>query len=400
MFNRVLPAALLLTSLSSLAQVSCPKPNEYAKSAFKLIEANEAGLCAYLQNHLVSKTAMNEKCETMYLAAIRSANKSALNCLDSIGFGPRSKHELNEINPQLEMSLYQYTLENGNLETILKLKKAGGKIEGNEFLSIVKNKNTSVVSYFIRQGADVNATDDRGATAIMHAAASSSKSVLELMIRAGANVLKKDSNNNTAIFYAIDNADLEVMRFLVAQGVDIDAKNAAERSAFWFAARNKSTKLLETMIRLGAEINIKDFTGRTPLHQAILGNKVANVDLLIQAGADLHAVANGGENALMLNAMLESNESSLEIAKLLLKYGIEINQVDEAGYNALHLLADSLKDTKNEKIAIEHVRLLHRAGIDLYQPTTSLRGNIPAGSIPRKVAQIRNLSPAIIAEFK
>ena len=72
------------------------------------------------------------------------------------------------------------------------------------------------------------------------------------------------------------------------------------------------------------------------------------VELLIEKGININQTNENGENALYL----ASRWGKTEVVKLLIEKGIDINQTDEDGYNALHL-ASRRGQTEVVKLLIE-----------------------------------------------
>jgi ankyrin repeat protein len=85
----------------------------------------------------------------------------------------------------------------------------------------------------IAQGADVNATDRFGKTALMRAALNNHFDVVVLLIESGADVNAKDRDGQTALMYAASALNSEVMDLLLAKGasareLDRDGNTAAD----------------------------------------------------------------------------------------------------------------------------------------------------------------------------
>ena len=82
-------------SISVFSSPKCQNPVMNASKAFDIIRKNKSGLCQFLDEYIVSKTARNEKCETMYHSALRNKNNDSLRCLERIHFAPKTKEEIN-----------------------------------------------------------------------------------------------------------------------------------------------------------------------------------------------------------------------------------------------------------------------------------------------------------------
>ena len=121
--------------------------------------------------------------------------------------------------------------------------------EGNTALidaagSINKN-NKEIVELLINSGADVNAKNNAGWTALMSAAFEGNKEIVETLIKAGADVNAKDSYGDTALILAATNyGSKDVIEILIKAGADVNAKNKNGESAFTFASEHEDREVL------------------------------------------------------------------------------------------------------------------------------------------------------------
>lgn len=92
----------------------------------------------------------------------------------------------------------------------------------------------------IEQSADVNATDNEGATPLMFAAARDSVEVVEILLDAGAVIDAADDNGETALYCAVRNttpAAAAIMRLLRERGADPTIANAKGQTPLRFVSR-------------------------------------------------------------------------------------------------------------------------------------------------------------------
>lgn len=74
------------------------------------------------------------------------------------------------------------------------------------------------------QGADPNARDYLGRTALMHAALNGQTDTMEILIDRGAKINTKDNANITPLHFAIEFGDPAAVRLLIDKGADVNAK--------------------------------------------------------------------------------------------------------------------------------------------------------------------------------
>ncbi|EAY19107.1 hypothetical protein TVAG_189980 [Trichomonas vaginalis G3] len=94
-------------------------------------------------------------------------------------------------------------------------------------------------------------------------------SLLEYFISNGANINAKTKYDFTALHVAAMNNFKETAEFLISKGADINAKAQNGETPLHTAFRSNSKETAEILISRGADINAKDEEGWTPLHYAL-----------------------------------------------------------------------------------------------------------------------------------
>ena len=149
----------------------------------------------------------------------------------------------------------------------------------------IRNKNTNIMDFLIRSGADVNAKSDNGSTALLLAAGYSEKSILvDLLLNAGADANAQSKGGITPIMAAAfaNNQD-SVFRKLIDNGSDVNAVSDKGGTALIAAAmKNDNPKVLKVLLDAGAEINYRHRqSGATALMAAAMSNANPQVLLLL-----------------------------------------------------------------------------------------------------------------------
>ncbi|MFY9259905.1 MAG: ankyrin repeat domain-containing protein [Gallionella sp.] len=164
--------------------------------------------------------------------------------------------------------------------------------------------NIKVTNYLLAQGADPNATDQAGFTAL-YSAASSDYSVptAETLLRHGANPNAKNMHGSTALHQAASQCAVKAIELLLANKADVNAADNQGYTPLHRAisyGKNDTRKIaVEILLKSGANVNAKTTRdGETPFHKAIDRDDVEIIKLLLNYGADVHAVSKLGASSL------------------------------------------------------------------------------------------------------
>jgi ankyrin repeat protein len=217
------------------------------------------------------------------------------------------------------------------------------------------------VRALIGRKADVNAPLADGSTALHWAAHWDDVAVADALLKAGANPAASSRLGATPMSIAAENGSAAMIARLLAAGVDANATFLADNeTALMLAARAGSVDGVKLLLDAGANIEAKDSLRQTTaLSWAAENRHSAVVALLLARGADTkaaslvvipkgrNAAADGDEidlSPLPANAnakggvtalMVATREGSLDIMKMLLDGGADINQQSGNGSTAL-----------------------------------------------------------------
>ena len=144
----------------------------------------------------------------------------------------------------------------------------------------------------IEAGADVNATEADGTTALMHATYQVNLEIVDALIEAGA---AADATNNygaTALAEAVKLNNAELVRTLLEAGADADSPNLDNQTALMLTAYIGNREIAQILIEAGAQVNaIETFRGQTALMWAASENNPDVFELLLANGADVSPMA-------------------------------------------------------------------------------------------------------------
>lgn len=154
-------------------------------------------------------------------------------------------------------------------------------------------RDTEAVRTLIKGGADVNAAQGDGMTALHWASRHGDAAMTQMLLFAGANVKATTRlGGYTPLLMAAEHGHAAVISALLAGGADAKAGNALGTTALMLAAASGNATAVTTLVENGAEIEAREKTfGQTPLMFATANNRVQAIQALIKAGADVKATS-------------------------------------------------------------------------------------------------------------
>jgi ankyrin len=226
-------------------------------------------------------------------------------------------------------------------------------------IDAAKNGDKGAVRAFLQQGANVNATQADGATALHWASYRDDVDSADLLIRAGADVNAANDLGATPLWTACLNGSSAMVRRLLQAGANPNRALAAGETPLMIAARSGYAEVVEQLLAKGGDSNARGARGQTALMWAVSQRHPEVVGALLAHHADIalqsevwsemmavppHGLAeynrmipHGGETALMFAA----RSGDLQSAKLLLAAGANANDADAWGVSAVTLAAHS-----------------------------------------------------------
>ena len=203
-----------------------------------------------------------------------------------------------------------------------------------------ENGNTEVVSALLtHEEIDVNAANKRGDTALTLAASfptdQTNDAVLALLKRNEINFNAVNKDGKTALMLASQKGRKEVVLALLNKGVNFETKDALNETLI-IASQIGRTKIVLTLLDQGADVNAVDKHGKTVLMLASQKGRKEVVLALLAQGADVNAAtsecltalmfasANGHEE-VVLALLAQGADVTETILALLVHEGINVN---------------------------------------------------------------------------
>ena len=206
-----------------------------------------------------------------------------------------------------------------------------GRAESN-MLGDVSAGNIVAVKKFLDKGGNVNLQDEPGMTPLHHAVNSDwkgkNRKMVKLLIDSGANVKAIDDTHHTPLHMT---SNKETAQLLIDAGADVNAKTRREGKTLLFSAAH----------------------GAAQGHPKSYERYLDLAKLLITKGANVNVKLKSGETTLHEVARSYSEKHASEVCELLIANGAKVNELNIKGQTPLdEALAN--KRTKTAGILREH----------------------------------------------
>jgi len=141
----------------------------------------------------------------------------------------------------------------------------------------------------LAKGADINAKDGDGITALVWAAIRSQPAAADLLLANGAAVDAATSDSSTALLFAARSGETDIVRALLRKGANANAPNSSGITALQLAAKSGLADPVQALLEGGADPNLADDTGYTPMYYAAASGNLGIATQLLARHANVNA---------------------------------------------------------------------------------------------------------------
>jgi ankyrin repeat protein len=168
-----------------------------------------------------------------------------------------------------------------------------GLAAGTDVADAAKARDAAAVKALLKSGADVNAAQGDGMTALHWAAQNGDAALTQMLLSAGANIRATTRLGGiTALHMASQAGHGQVVAALIAAGANINAPTSTGATPLMLAARSGDRDTVAKLVETGADVNAKEKEfGQTALMVAAGLDRPDVVKLLLSRGADWKAAS-------------------------------------------------------------------------------------------------------------
>ncbi|KAJ7109047.1 ankyrin repeat-containing domain protein, partial [Mycena crocata] len=231
-----------------------------------------------------------------------------------------------------------------------------------------------VVQLLLEQGAKIEGRDRWGMTALMKASIEGHSEVVQLLLEHGANIEAQDEVGRTALMSASSKGHSEVVQLLLGKGANIEAQDKDGTTALMKASKKGCSMVVQLLLEHGANIEAQDGDKMTALMEALWYGHSMVVQLLLEHGANIKA-QDGDKMTALMEALWYGHSM---VVQLLLEHGANIKAQDGDKMTAL------MEASRNGHSEVVQLLLEHGANIEVqdeYGTTTLMEASVWGNSM-------------------
>lgn len=265
--------------------------------------------------------------------AAKSGNGETVREFFTSGVNIRTKNELMSNILVVYLSAYPYKLNYSATES-----------EKKELLNLYENGAESL----IEAGADINS----GALSL--AVSKGYVRTVKKLVAKGANINAEDYNGRTALYTAVESEKKEIIEFLLENGANPNVLAGKDNDYYYYchspltyAVEREDINLIKLLLGKKADPNLTCKNGKNALRSAMIKGKYEIFEMLVEAGANFKAIDENSEN----NLMYAVRNSDLWMVRKMIEIGVPVNARNKRGSTALMLaVSEGAMNSRLEKV--------------------------------------------------
>jgi ankyrin repeat protein len=130
------------------------------------------------------------------------------------------------------------------------------------FIDAVYDDNISLIDVYLVLGADIEYLGTVENTALLLAAKKNNLQMMQLLIDNGANINAQNHYGISALMYAVDSRNVDMVTLLLLDNnIDVDLQSNKGCTALMLAAKHNRLDLVQQLVNAGAALSIQDNNG-------------------------------------------------------------------------------------------------------------------------------------------
>ncbi|MEK4198634.1 ankyrin repeat domain-containing protein [Cytobacillus sp. FSL K6-0265] len=177
---------------------------------------------------------------------------------------------------------------------------------------------------------------------LIKAAREGEKDHLLTLLKIGANINAQDEDGNTAVMAATQQNQVEIVKVLIVHGADINIRNKRLDNVLLYAGAEGLLQIVQLAIQAGADTTITNRYGGIAIIPACERGHIEVVkELLTHSDTDVNHINDLHWTALLEAIILsDGGKTHQEIVQLLIDHGADIKITDKDGVTPLQHARD------------------------------------------------------------
>ncbi|GBN29124.1 Ankyrin-3 [Araneus ventricosus] len=203
-------------------------------------------------------------------------------------------------------------------------------------LYAVINNHCEIARLLISKGANVNAQNGEGMTALHWIAERDNVEMLQILLNGGADVSIRDKTNRSVTEIAVNSNRLEIAKILLQRkDIDINMKGNKGFTLLHISAEIGSLEITKHLTLKGANKIAKDMNGSKPIHVAAVKGHKDIVEFYLDKNVNVNDLGHRNFTPLHFAAL----DGKINVCEYLIEIGADVNAFADNDMTPIHLAA-------------------------------------------------------------